>query len=335
MGFTAAHAQQQFATLQHGDNISVFYGYSAFVEAHAAAVNGDIITLSPGSFYNDHITKAVTIRGAGMRRDTVANTFPTKIIDNPNNYDYFTINVDDNTAHILDIEGIYFDTYPFYEYLKNARFNKCQMAKEFGNDYYAYDYTQQQVMNGCVFSNCIFNENLYIYPDCSLNTFVNCVISSIESTDNSDNNNTYVHCVITGADYNNGTYYSCVNVLYDDVEGASCYNCLFVKNSNYGDLSAETSANNYLAPNVGDAAFSSVFATLQNSNQIHGMTTLSTEMFELTEAASAYIGHDGTQVGVHGGLFPFNPRVSTYRVSVPQGSTSEGNLEVGIQNVNE
>ena len=66
---TVSFAQQQLATLNHNDSITVYYGASALQQAHNAAVAGDIITLSPGSFTSVTITKPVSIRGAGMFPD--------------------------------------------------------------------------------------------------------------------------------------------------------------------------------------------------------------------------------------------------------------------------
>lgn len=51
------------ATLQSGDKVTPFYGANAFVEAYNAAVNGDIITLSPGEFAGATIEKSITVIG--------------------------------------------------------------------------------------------------------------------------------------------------------------------------------------------------------------------------------------------------------------------------------
>ena len=56
---------QQLATLNHNGTTTAYYGMNALQQAHSAAVNGDIITLSSGIFNSVDITKAVTIRGAG------------------------------------------------------------------------------------------------------------------------------------------------------------------------------------------------------------------------------------------------------------------------------
>lgn len=65
-------AAQLSATLQSGDNFTPFYGANALVEAHNAAVNGDIITLSPGEFNKVDITKSITIIGvSGLNADVM------------------------------------------------------------------------------------------------------------------------------------------------------------------------------------------------------------------------------------------------------------------------
>lgn len=64
---TLAQAQTSLmATLNHEGTISTFYGARALQQAHQAAASGDVITLSSGTFQAENITKAVTVRGAGM-----------------------------------------------------------------------------------------------------------------------------------------------------------------------------------------------------------------------------------------------------------------------------
>jgi len=68
-------AAQLTATLQSGDKFTPFYGADAFKNAHAAAVDGDIITLSAGVFNACEITKSVSIIGVyGFSNDTAKIT---------------------------------------------------------------------------------------------------------------------------------------------------------------------------------------------------------------------------------------------------------------------
>ena len=89
------------ATLSHEGEISTYYGARALVEAYNAAANGDVITLSSGSFVCTNIEKGLTIRGAGMAVDSTAQTEPTVITGD------FTINIPDSVTSRLTLEGIY------------------------------------------------------------------------------------------------------------------------------------------------------------------------------------------------------------------------------------
>lgn len=76
-GVLAAQGQQNdvmTATLQHGNELTVFRMANALVEAHNAAVDGDIITLSEGTFNSLTISKSITIYGAGFENDDVTGT---------------------------------------------------------------------------------------------------------------------------------------------------------------------------------------------------------------------------------------------------------------------
>ena len=64
-----ATAQTAFATLIHEGTLSSFTGVDALKDAAAAAADGDVITLSSGTFNGCDITKAITLRGAGMEAD--------------------------------------------------------------------------------------------------------------------------------------------------------------------------------------------------------------------------------------------------------------------------
>lgn len=66
----ASFAQNTFvATLQHGDNVSNYYGMDALKNAYNASETGDIILLSAGVFNSVDIEKGITIRGVGLGQD--------------------------------------------------------------------------------------------------------------------------------------------------------------------------------------------------------------------------------------------------------------------------
>ena len=71
----AQSTDQLSAILQHGDEVSVYQGNTGFQKAYAAAVDGDVIVLSQGTFQTvTRIEKAITILGAGFEENAEANT---------------------------------------------------------------------------------------------------------------------------------------------------------------------------------------------------------------------------------------------------------------------
>ncbi len=75
-------AAQLTATLQSGESFTPFYGANAFVEAYNAAVDGDIITLSPGKFNPTNISKSISVIGsyAFDADETKATIIASKVI---------------------------------------------------------------------------------------------------------------------------------------------------------------------------------------------------------------------------------------------------------------
>ena len=71
----AQSTDQLSAILQHGDEVSVYQGNTGFQKAYEAAVDGDVIVLSQGTFQTvTRIEKAITILGAGFEENAEANT---------------------------------------------------------------------------------------------------------------------------------------------------------------------------------------------------------------------------------------------------------------------
>ena len=344
LGLTAAHAQQQFATLQHGDSVSVYYGYNALNQAHNAAVNGDVITLSPGPFYTvASFTKAVTLRGAGMRNNPLTGTICTRIINRDDYNNSVTFNIADDSINHLQVEGIYFSLGQiYYRNLKNAQFTRCQFEST-----YFDTLSGQNIMTGCSFANCIFSHYFRVTIGCQNNGFYNSVLSQIIAP--SSNDNYYVNCIIgNSGDLSKGIYSNCV-INYSSSNSTTapfCNKCVIVCSSRgpesgqYSNkIATQDRGNNYVivppSSTSSESVASLVFKTL-SFYSIYELNALSTEMFELTDAAAAaYLGTDSTQVGVYGGIMPFYPHVANYRVTAPQKSNSEGKLNVEIENVNE
>ena len=70
----------EIATLQNGDDVQLFFGHDAFIDAMDAAESGGVIPLSPGRFNATDITKPVTIYGSGYETKDQERGFYGSII---------------------------------------------------------------------------------------------------------------------------------------------------------------------------------------------------------------------------------------------------------------
>lgn len=330
---TVTFAQQQLATLNHNDSITVFYGISALQQAHAAAVAGDIITLSPGSFNAVNITKAVTIRGAGMFPDTTTGSDNTVIPDN------FRINVPNDTLNMLSIEGIYCARRVEFNKANSPNLIKCFFYEIMPTGGIYASYT-----TNALFINCIIldfqNNNSYI----SNPQFVNSVILQLE---NNTGNPTLVNCIAKPKQhtpgYLNSTYIR-NSVVYqtddnfwsgpNEINAFSSYNSVGIYAGNSTNSTATFFNINYLSGhNLHNyRGFASVF------KEFRGTYSYNISFELLDTVAATCLGSDGTQVGIYGGIMPFDPSVRNpliKKCNVASRSTADGKLAVDIEIVSE
>lgn len=306
------------ATLSHNGEISTFYGANALREAHAAAANGDVVTLSSGTFNSVDITKGITLRGAGMTVDAVTQTEPTVIAGT------LKINVPESVEERLTVEGIFFNEQVTCSTIKNAVFLKDR-----------FYFFQSSNLTNAAFIHC-YIKGLICAGTSSVN-YTNCVVW--KASHGRDANAYFDNCVI-GWDYLSheygDNYYltlkNCVIIRTAGVELTNtnvAYNCLGICTTSFTD-------NQRLFRNIpnttntelqGDG--SGIFATFTGINYTDENT------FELTEEAKAqYLGLDGTQVGIYGGNMPFdatptNPQIT--KCNVASKSTADGKLSVDIE----
>ncbi|MBQ5980797.1 MAG: hypothetical protein IJL54_01320 [Prevotella sp.] len=330
---TISYAQSSLiATLSHDGEISTFYGSSALREAHEAAQHGDIITLSSGSFTSVNITKAITLRGAGMQVDTLAKTNPTIITGD------FEINIPDSVEQRLTVEGLYINDIITVTSLNNASFLK------------------DRIKNIHITGNSMYNSSMNNI------TFIHCKISAFYNTYNGNsgsNSASFVNCYVTlngGGTYNyeynrNMEFTNCyVRFGYTNhLSFLSFYNCIIYATANesseiYHCLSSNCVANYCLAICSYDDLFKNVPNNTSNSYLSGNFNTLfktytgnytDEETFELTDEAKAkYLGSDGTEVGIHGGSLPFDPTPTNPQITkcnVASKSTADGKLSVDIE----
>ena len=277
------------AVLQHGDQVSVFNGANAYGSALTAAVDGDVITLSEGQFAAAHITKAVSIYGAGYENDAETGTAVTCINGN------FSIGVAGDTLGNVHMEGLYLNGtitaghYPSYNWqvpLKGLTFEKCWIQQTLSMSGYIENLTFKQcvLMNGVsrsgctnmLVTNCILFGQLSGAP-ANCETLVDHSISATTYYGSSGQSITWTNSIFaTGAVPICGPY-------------SVVKNCIKQSNLNW-PLNTTTYENIYDVASIAD-----IFADAEN-------TSYSAERTWELQQPDVWIGTDGTQVGIHGGI---------------------------------
>lgn len=340
---TASFAQQQLATLNHNDSITVFYGIDALISAHNAAVSGDIITLSSGFFNSVNITKAVSIRGAGAWQ---YNGNAITVLQKS-----FKINIANDSTHHLTLEGLYAYDYVFFLKVYNPQFIKCHFAK--------FNYGSVSgvtpVMQNATFINCIV-ESWTSSPSSSTwyaqgTHFINSVIlhSYLASSTsylgyNSPDN--FTNCIVEQMPYHEATnarmFQNCIlyyeypmtaneSTSYLSNNSQTAFNCIFVQTNNNSSYISNLFSNTAQRVLWNKRGMNAVFKNFNGT--YNGID------FELLDTiANTCLGTDGTQVGIYGGFMPFDPRVTNpmiRSINVGQRSTPDGKLAVDIEVVSE
>jgi len=312
-GTKNALAQNQVATLQHEGDISVFFGENALANAHEAAANGDTITLSSGNFNGCTLSKAVTIHGAGCVEDTVAGFEPTIITND------VTLEVSNDTISLI-IEGIRFNSSistPRYYSCNNVIFIKCNI-NTLTNFFSGYN--NLQIIN-CIIQNfeyqgaaaTIVNSVMHLtnYNQNNQNA-VNTIYNSVLVCNNNIhlNNSTITNSIIATAQGNsvtNTTFHNCIGIQTID-------SSLFVGQLNTTNMTVD----NY------DDVFETFTGevTYENSYQLK------------EEISNSFLGNDGTEVGIYGGMRPYNPRppyMIIKTINVAGRTTEDDKLNVEIE----
>jgi hypothetical protein len=339
------------ATLSHEGSLTAYYGKTALKEAYEAAKEGDIITLSAGTFTGVNMNKNITLRGVGAWQDNSTDNAITNIEGSELKY-----KLQDNDYE-LTVEGVRY----LCRVLVDSDVEKeCTFRKVFFN-YQNYDYSfiiynkvfaklshcvtigHLQIYKG-ICSNCVFN-GADLQSSTATVTLQNCVIRDWQSYNHYYNNiGTYDEDVLT----------NCIFIYdYESIYNKSplkvsnnVHNCVVFNTKNDGiDIFQDiTNTSNKIVTDR-DNFFKNAGLFSKKTDQYGDVTSYyvyfdnltkeGTGLFELSdEAKEIYKGNDGTVAGVWGGTMPFNyipnnPRISKCDI-VPKVDES-GKLSVTIE----
>jgi hypothetical protein len=303
------------ATLTHGTETSQFYGSYALQAAYEAAVSGDIINLSGGAFQAVGIKKSVILRGAGIDVEK-----PTYIKNS------FSINIPEEDTNRFSMEGIRCTSdVDIYDTFCNPYFLKCQFEKSFTFKSFKGALTRKSIVANCklVGGASIQGRDDVQFVNCYLNSFYNSL---------GDATPVLVNCIIYGG---NGI---------SNAKSSQLLNSIICGKNNSSSLPSTAVATNCVAVNFKDSY--DIFKDLEDKE---GCTTSTLaevfknfdgtytddQTFELTDAAQkTLLGTDGTQVGLYGGMLPYDstpsyPQIT--KMNAGSKATADGKLSVDIE----
>lgn len=321
VGALGMYAQtDQVATLSHGTNITEYYGADALSKAYEAAEQGDVITLSSGTFTTVNIEKAITIKGAGMMLQNDDNSGQATIISGAT-----TINVPSESTPTITLEGIMFCHSVIIKGNGFSHINLVKCRFDGDTDCSGVDATVIHslfwgALSAKPANTIIHCQNSVIkraYPYGSFNNAIGIIIADncfIGTGENKQDLCSFTNCIISTVGQNHFTLSStCV-----------AKHCIGL--AHYGVNPFELIPDNTNIFVGGDDSYSSIFKYITSYDISVG------KGFELTdEAAATYLGNDGTQVGIYGGALPFNPLPSnSLKKFNVNSSTENGKLRVHI-----
>lgn len=316
---TVSFAQNELvATLQHGDDVKMFYGSGALNEAISGAQNGDVIILSEGTFNGARIEKSLTIRGEGINKTRLIG----EVRMNPTywNESEMTTVVTKVRMECLSISRL--GVYSAFECGQLA-LNKVQVST-----FSAYPFRSD-----CAawFENCIVNS--FTSDIRSLGQtgngicyFVNSKIGNVTKYCNMVMNN----CTI----YQTNAYQTSI----EDLGRSRIINSI-IWNNGSDEIEGKLPASTFVANTLAAGSYKEIFDNVapEQNCQMVGMDVFeeSNPDNDLTdEAKSTYLGTDGTPVGIFGGQLPFNminPYPYISKMNVGAVTTADGKLSVEVE----
>lgn len=319
---TATFAQKdRVATLTHEGTVKTFYGTDALREALEAADDGDVISLSSGVFHIERISKGVTILGAGMQDDEEQNVEKTWIrgISSTGYQCKIGVNISEDAEHPLNFKNVQVgDDYhklQLYSDLRDATFTKCFI--EGGID------EENAVCKNVNFVQCSCK---YInHKQDSEANYLNCYIEAHSGFQiRTGSSISFMNCTLIGDcfyNFNNSTFLNCV--LYETSTSSTSDDRLNTSNTVDNCLGYH----HHTEKTVWDNG--------KSCKVIHTDIFKEGTFYELTDEAKALISStDGTEIGMYGGQYPYNPipdgpRITKFNVATK--SSADNKLSVDVE----
>lgn len=322
----------QIAVLQSGENVKVFKGPNALTNAHEEAVDGDVITLSEGSFNACNITKSVSIYGAGFEKDDTNGTLLTQISN-----DMTVGRTDGELLSNVHFEGFYLDGQLKVGGVENkGPLKNFRVVKAFIKSMIVQSTNENTSFDQCVIKgtmNCAENNDIYKTVISDL-FFSNCVMNRgcFRRYYHADNSIVLDHCIFNVYCNSTNSY-----GIYYPFENAP-NTILTLRNSMYILASDSPRTESMYTIWPSGSKISNCISDDSNITKFDGCHYVpradifkdaedgmytSDRSFELNEQPAAWLDTDGSEIGIRGGSgwskVPATPVVKNLRVT-PNGA---------------
>ena len=313
------------ATLQHGDAVSVFKGNGALAEALTSAVNGDVITLSQGTFNAAPITKSVSIYGMGFEENKTTGTLKSIITGN------LDIGIANGSCSNIHLEGLYLDG-SFYlgtsVFEQNTSVTNLTVIKVYARKItYINANTDDIFFNQCILPNGFYSSPETSYKYKASNLYLrNCYLyGQLRNFQLTDNSITLDHCIFNTPN-NDGVFRdtACPITMISSIY-CNGYGAWPPAGSN---MEYCLSNNNYIISRSYNPGFNTCYCTNTNAwvgiftDNNENATYSQTRTYELQQP-TVWVDADGKEIGIHGGngwsKVPSTPVVKNLSVT-PDGT---------------
>lgn len=312
---------QQKVALESSGTTTIFGGSNPFLDAYNAAVDGDIIYLPGATMSGFTIDKGITIIGAGHYPSATVATNPTLINGN------ITINAN---ADGLTLEGIHFSggiTFGTNMEINDVTIKRCRIDGSI--DFAANSSGTTPCKDGLIAENIIVG-NL---------TMSNLINSAIT-------NNIFNGVLSNGSNNgisNNIFLYNSVSYTLNNIDNSFITNNIFFENNGVaGGCDMSTFSHNVFkyTPAIGNSTFTSNYNDIDFTNLMINQsgTTFDYAQDYHLQSPSTYLGTDGSQVSIYGGVFvfkdlaiPHNPHIISKTIATQTNAAGELPIQITVE----
>lgn len=298
MSLTASAVTINKALLEHNGEVTLFDG-DKIQDAISAASDGDVIYLTLGTFKPFNVTKQITIRGTG----------DTSIIDGD-----VTISMPGApklTSPVLESLAVS-GTVHVGAQLDDVIIRKCKIA----------NFTIGAQIDGAVIDRCYITSALTLSSYIKGMTVVNTKLYSVKANSGATQNTTFVNCNIYALNTNNFS----ATIMNSIVQSIA-------NNYNHTTLNSTVVLNSLINKyhesyfTLGSSSITQECYIVNEQDVVTSSCDCKYDIYTLQ--SKAYLGTDGTVVGIYGGDTPF-----TLDPTVPKVTNSDIKLDTKTKKLN-